>query len=213
MSSSLLTTLKDLPPHFNNLSGASILIVGNGPSAAQHDLGEQIEGFDQIVRINNFVTKGMEAQVGSRTDIWVNGANQGLQKRHTIPETILVMIPPVVLKHKGEAIHPRIKKRLSTENYTLLPLEIMEEMELSCGLERPTTGFFAIYFFYLLGLDVTLHGFDFFVGSTAHYYDGPLKRWLKEKGLIRKARKHDVSGEKAFVEDLIHRGELKILKT
>jgi hypothetical protein len=87
----------------------------------------------------------------------------------------------------------------------------MSEMESSCGLDRPTTGFFAIYFCYLLGLDVTLHGFDFFVGSTAHYFDSPLKRWLKEKGIIRKAGKHDVSGEKEFVESLIRQGKIKLL--
>jgi hypothetical protein len=121
------------------------------------------------------------------------------------------MIPPVVLKRKGDAIHPRIEKRLGTNKYELLPLEIMSEMESSCGLDRPTTGFFAIYFCYLLGLDVTLHGFDFFVGSTAHYFDSPLKRWLKEKGIIRKAGKHDVSGEKEFVESLIRQGKIKLL--
>ena len=205
-------SLKDLPSKFSNLRDASILIIGNGPSASQHNLGNQIDSFDQVVRINNFVTKDMEDQVGSRTDIWVNGANQGLQKRTILPENIIVMIPPVVLQRKGEDIHPRIVRRLSTENYTLLSLDIMEKMESRCGLDRPTTGFFAIYFFYLLGLDITLHGFDFFVGSTAHYFDGPIKRWLKEKGVIRKAGKHNVSGEKEFVEDLIQKGKIKLLQ-
>ncbi|MBC8376732.1 MAG: glycosyltransferase family 29 protein [FCB group bacterium] len=187
------------------------IIIGNGPSAAGHALGKEIDDFEQIIRINNYVTHNMETHVGSRTDIWVNGANQGLKRRSDIPENILVMIPPVVLKHKGDTIHPRITKRLGTKNYALLPIEIMSEMESSCGLDRPTTGFFAIYFFYLLGLDLTLHGFDFFVGSTAHYFDSPLKRWLKEKGLIRKAGKHDVSGEKEFVESLIGQEKIKLL--
>ncbi len=204
-------SLKDLPQEYQSLKDASILIIGNGPSAARHEMGQEVDKFDQIIRINNFVTDHMESRVGSRTDIWVNGANQGLKKRMTPPEKILVMIPPVVLNHKGQAIHGRIQKRLGTKNYSLLPLEIMSEMETSCGLDRPTTGFFAIYFFYLLGLDVTLHGFDFFVGSTAHYFDSPLKRWLKDKGFIKKAAKHDVSGEKEFIEALIHKGQIKVL--
>lgn len=203
--------LQDLPASFQSLQNASVLIVGNGPSAAQHELGHQIDNFDCIVRINNFVTHPLESKVGSRTDIWVNGANQGLKKRTDIPEIILVMIPPVVLNHKGDAIHPRVEKRLGTKDYTLLPLKIMSEMENSCGMERPTTGFFAIYFFYLLGLDLTLHGFDFFVGSTAHYFDTPFKRWLKEKGLIKKAAKHAVHQEKEFVEKLIQEGKIKVL--
>ena len=205
-------SLNDLPPEYQILKDASILIIGNGPSAAKHELGNEIDKFDQIVRINNFVTDHLETRVGSRTDIWVNGANQGLKKRRDLPESILVMIPPVVLEHKGPAIHPRIEKRIGTKDYYLLPLEIMSEMEKGCALDRPTTGFFAIYFFYLLGLDVTLHGFDFFVGSTAHYFDGPLKRWLKEKGIIKKAAKHNVSGEKEFVESLLQKGEIKVLR-
>jgi hypothetical protein len=206
-------SLNDLPSEYQSLKDASILIIGNGPSASVDEMGKDIEKFDQIIRINNFVTDKMESRVGSRTDIWVNGANQGLKRRPVIPEKILVMIPTVVLNHKGEAIHPRIEKRLGTQNYFLLPLKIMSEMESICGLDRPTTGFFAIYFFYLLGLDVTLHGFDFFVGSTAHYFDGPLMRWLKDRGLIKKAGKHDVSGEKEFVEALIHKGHVKVLGT
>lgn len=201
-----------LPESYQSLKDASILIVGNGPSAGTHNVGSEIDTFDFIVRINNFAVGGHEENVGSRTDIWVNGANQGLSKRSDFPDKILVMIPPVVLKHKGDAIHKRIQKRLGTNDYVLLPESVMSEMETSCGLDRPTTGFFTIYFFYLLGLNVTLHGFDFFVGSTAHYFDSPVKRWLKEKGWIKKAGKHDVSGEKAFIENLIQSGDVKRLR-
>lgn len=207
----MMFQLSDLPEYYRDLQGASLLIVGNGPSAAGQALGARIDGFDQVIRINNFVTEGLEAEVGSRTDIWVNGANQGLWKRKDIPKNILVMIPPVVLQHKGSAIHERIHKRLGTDQYYMLPLEIMEHMESTSGISRPTTGFFTIYFFHLLGLDITLHGFDFFVGSKAHYFDGKLKRWLKEKGLIPKAGKHDVSGEKEWVEQRVSEGKIKLL--
>ena len=71
-------SINDLPQQYHSLKDSSILIVGNGPSAAGLELGQEIDNFDQIVRINNFVTQGMESRVGSRTDIWVNGANHGL---------------------------------------------------------------------------------------------------------------------------------------
>jgi len=204
--------ISDQPGFIKNLSSQSIIIVGNGPSAIGQDKGSAIDAFDSVVRINNYVTKGLESQVGSRTDIWVNGANQGLKKRFDFPDNILVMIPPVVLDGKGDAIHRRIQNRLGTAAYTLLAVDVMSEMEASCGIERPTTGFFSIYFFYLLGLDVTLHGFDFFVGSKVHYFDGAVKRWFKDRGIIRKANKHDVGAEKKFVEDLIQRAEIKLLQ-
>lgn len=203
--------IDQLPEFYRTLPNARVLIIGNGPSAAGHDLGQQIDGFDAVIRINNYVTEEMESQVGSRTDIWVNGANQGLKKRVDLPDNILVMIPPEVLRHKGSAIHDRINKRLGTANYFMLPLESMDTMEASCGIPRPTTGFFTIYFFHQLGLDVTIHGFDFFSGSKGHYFDGPLTRWLKDKGVIKKAGKHNIEGEKSLIEGLIHSGEIKRL--
>jgi len=206
-----LVSISELPDFIKNLSSQSIIIIGNGPSAAEKNLGSRIDAYDCVIRINNFVTLGLESRVGSRTDIWVNGANQGLKRRSDFPESILVMIPPVVLNRKGNAIHRRVQKRLGTTAYTLLAEDVMSEMEASSGIERPTTGFFSIYYFYLLGLDVTLHGFDFFVESKAHYFDGPVKRWLKDKGIIRKAGKHDVSGEKKFIEKLIQTGKIKLL--
>jgi len=204
-------TLPERPDFLNISSTKKIIIIGNGPSAIGQGLGDRIEAFDHIVRINNYVTRGLESEVGSRTDIWVNGANQGLKQRADLPKNILVMIPPVVLQHKGPAIHDRIRRRLGTQDYFMLPLETMLDLETTCGLERPTTGFFTIYFYYRMGLNITLHGFDFFTGSTHHYFDSSLKRWLKTKGIIKKAAKHDVSGEKAYVESLIASGRLKLL--
>jgi len=203
--------LQIFPEYFQDLKDQKLIIIGNGPSARDQDAGSMIDGFDSVIRINNYVTAGMEDQLGQRTDIWVNGANQGLNKRKDLPEHILVMIPPVVLARKGDLIHGRIEKRLGTTHYFMLPLDVMQMMESTAGIERPTTGFFTIYFFYLLGCDITLHGFDFFVGSTAHYFDGPIKRFLKDKGLIRKAAKHDVTQEKRFVEALIEKAEIKLL--
>lgn len=205
-------SLLDLPEHYHSLKDSSIIIIGNGPSAAEYDLGNEIDKFDQVVRINNYITTDLEAQVGGKTDIWVNGANQGLKSRKTLANNILVMIPSLVLDHKGESIHKRIQQRLGTDHYYMLPVDLMRKIESQCEIVRPTTGFFTIYFFYLLGFDVTLHGFDFFVGSTSHYFDSPFKRWLKDKGLIRKAGKHDVSGEKSFIEALIESGKIKLLK-
>ncbi|MBT3300127.1 MAG: hypothetical protein HN913_00370 [Candidatus Marinimicrobia bacterium] len=200
-----------IPQFLTNLKSQRIILIGNGPSAIDKKNGTTIDQFDTIIRINNYVTDGMEMYLGSRTDIWVNGANQGLKKRSNIPKNIFVMIPPSVLEQKGEAIHKRIQNRLRTEKYFMLPLPIMKDLELSSEIIRPTTGFFAIYFLYLFGCDITLHGFDFFQGSSSHYFDSPLKKWFKDKGIIRKAGKHDVNAEKTFIEGLIQNGEIKQL--
>jgi len=174
-------------------------------------LGARIDSFDLVIRINNYTTRGLEPELGSRTDIWVNGANQGLKKRKDPPELILTMIPPVVLREKGEAIHTRIQRRLGTDRYHLIPLEDMETLERFSGIERPTTGLFTILYFYLKGCDISLHGFDFFVSSKGHYFDSRFKRWLKESGIIKKAAKHQILQEKQLVDRLMDEGRLRNL--
>ncbi len=59
----------------------SILLVANGRSVLEHEFGAQIDGFETVGRIHNYETAGFERFVGSRTDIWFNGANQNLRPR------------------------------------------------------------------------------------------------------------------------------------
>jgi hypothetical protein len=188
-----------------------VIIVANGPSANEHQLGAKIDGYDIVVRINNYLVRGHEKEVGQRTDVWVNGANKGLKIRRQIPKKIVVMIPPVVLAGKADWIHNRVKRRLGTEHYYLVPLNEMEVLEATAGISRPTTGLFSILYFTSLGYDVTIHGFNFFQGGTHHYFDSIWMRWLKRKGILRKGGKHALDAEKAFVEGLVSVGKLRYL--
>ncbi len=47
-----------------------MILVGNGASAADSDLGEVIDSFKTIVRFSWFWIEGFEEKVGTRTDIW-----------------------------------------------------------------------------------------------------------------------------------------------
>jgi hypothetical protein len=51
-------------------SKASVVLVGNGPSAVSSNLGRIIDTFDEVVRFNNYTTVGFEDQVGSKTTLW-----------------------------------------------------------------------------------------------------------------------------------------------
>ncbi|NOZ07794.1 MAG: hypothetical protein GXO91_02815 [FCB group bacterium] len=191
----------------------SILILGNGESVLKYEFGSAIDDFPTVGRINNYTTIGFEKYIGSKTDIWFNGANQTLKKRPHKPGRIVVLIPPAVLVHKGDAIHPRIMKRLEVEStqYELVPLADMERFARKSGVARPTTGLAAILWALEHYDEVTIHGFDFFISSKGHYNDSPLTRWLIRRGILKKAKKHDLSGEKIFVEALLKSGELYLL--
>ena len=59
-----------------------VLLVGNGYSVLDNEIGEYIDSnFDLVYRINRFKTKGFEKYVGSRVDGWFL-ADTGVQWLH-----------------------------------------------------------------------------------------------------------------------------------
>ena len=192
----------------------SILLIANGRSVLEHEFGAQIDSFEVVGRINNYEISGFERFVGSRTDIWFNGANQNLRQRENLPPRIVVLIPEDILKRKGEQIHDRIRSRVGVGrgNYELVPRSEVMEYERMLGARRPTTGTSAILWAMGHFEKVVIHGFDFFIDTLAHYHDKRATRWLVEKGIIKKAGKHDMRQEKAFVERLISDGRILRLR-
>src|SRR5262245_61322180 len=54
------------------LQNALLAIVGNAGYLAELNQGSEIDAHDVVLRMNNFRTKGFEAQVGARTDIFLS---------------------------------------------------------------------------------------------------------------------------------------------
>ncbi|MBT3169259.1 MAG: hypothetical protein HN952_01095 [Candidatus Cloacimonetes bacterium] len=191
-----------------------LLIIANGSSALNYQYGKEINQFSNIARINNYSIEKYEKYVGNKTDIWFNGANQGLKKRIDKPDRIVVFIPAEILSRKGDAIHQRIEKRLGTQrsNYELISNNKMLKYEKQIGVTRPTTGTSSI----MWGLDnfdkVVIHGFDFFIDSQTHYNENRLTRWLIEKNIVKKATKHNMDGEKKYIESLLLTKKVVLLK-
>lgn len=192
----------------------TLLIVANGESVLSTEYGVHIDKFETVGRINNYMTDGFETYIGSKTDIWFNGANQGLRKRRDIPIRTVVLIPEEILDRKGKAIHKRISKRLGVResDYELVTRSEIIEYEHAMNVKRPTTGTSAILWAVRRFEKVVIHGFDFFIDSKSHYNDSSLTRQLVGKGIIKKAGKHDMTGEKEYIEKLIERGNVIRLK-
>ena len=54
-----------------------IVIIGNGASLLDHQFGDQIDQFDEVVRFNDFRIKGYEKYVGTKTTIWARNTSKG----------------------------------------------------------------------------------------------------------------------------------------
>ena len=49
---------------------SKILLIGNGPSAAEYKMGSVIDEFPVVVRFNTFRIHGWKEYVGTKCDIW-----------------------------------------------------------------------------------------------------------------------------------------------
>ncbi|MBC8197719.1 MAG: glycosyltransferase family 29 protein [Candidatus Marinimicrobia bacterium] len=192
----------------------SILIVANGPSTKHFKYGNYINQFPVVARINNFVINGFENNIGSKTDVWCNGANQNLDKKENLFDRIIVFIPPEILNRKGPDIHTRIKKRLGIDfnSYDLISEKDMIIFENQSGSKRLTTGTNSILWAMMQYENVVIHGFDFFQNGKEHYFDSGIKSWIFNQKWFKKGSKHNHKQEKKYIIELLNNKKIFELK-
>ena len=189
----------------SNIMKNSILIIANGPSTLKKKLGDVIDKFENIARINNYEISGFENYIGSKTEIWFNGGNQKLKPRPDFKGETIVFIPYKILEKKADKIVERTSKRLklNSDQYTLVSKEKMKYFEELSNIQRPTTGLNSI----LWSLDnykkIFIYGFDFFLKGKEHYYDSSIRKKIANLKIVGTAKKHDNEGERLFVQGLV----------
>ena len=183
----------------------AILIIGNGSSLLSFNYGELIDKFKIVGRINNYSIIDYKMYVGEKTDIWFNGANQGLKKRKINDEKIIVFVPASIQFNKPHRLD-KIPKRLGIKQnrYVLISKEEMLSYEKLSQVKRPTTGLSSILWSINHYDKVIIHGFDFFKKSAGHYFDNKIKTFLLNQGIIKIGIKHDNISEENFVNQLIN---------
>ena len=190
----------------------SILVIGNGESILEKRLQKKIDSFNTILRINNYIIKDFESFVGTKTDIWFNGANSKLVSPRMMPKKVIVAPPSeIIIKHQNN-LKDYISRRVGQNynNLTLLRLKEIKRYETEVGSNRLTTGLYAIKWAMNNFKKVYIHGFDFFINSKAHYYDSKLMNFVNNK-ILNKGHKHNNEHERNYVEKLITNKEIKLL--
>ena len=192
----------------------SILIIANGESILNNDYGEFIDKHPLVARINNYQIKGFEKQIGSKTDIWFNGANSKLKLQSAKYSDIIVLMPSQVILKKEADLNGHVSKRLklNKEEYTTVSLSNIQTFENQVGYNRLTTGLYSILWALKNYNEVIIHGFDFFQESKALYYDKSLSKLLIKNNIIKKGQKHNNILEKQFVNNLISENKIKTLE-
>ena len=168
-----------------------ILLIGNGPSAAEHKMGNAIDAFPYVVRFNTFRIHDFKEYVGTKCDVWIAIDNfpqwQGLYDYKEV-----YFVNPV--RNRPNPAFDRFKAQMPDAK--VLPAwvwdDVCKEMK-----SHPSTGALATYYFSKSYDKVYLYGFDCFQADRHHYGDD------------NSGCHHIAEKERAFIDKLISEGVVR----
>jgi len=183
-----LKSLKKELPH------GRACIVANGPSTSSSEWGAEVDDSDCVIRINHFMTTGMEKYVGNRTDLWLTNYfeiyAQPLDSLTSHVDKIFFRMPlsyySFLWTKKGAAFERNKEKLKHLENKSIYcpDDEFLREIAslFPSGLV-PTTGTLALLLLMNFGFtDFLILGMDFYSDPEKTYYSGSntIRPWLHE---------------------------------
>jgi len=187
-----------------------IILIGNGPSVLNYNFGEVIDSFEEVVRFNNFETKGYKEKIGSKTTIWVrNNSYRGLKDRDVSKfKKIYIASPDWNFRNTKQILRKYKKGKAFIIPYRSslnLRLDLDVDGPRSKNRSRrgwPTSGLIALNYFLTKYKVVFIHGFDHFYGEN-HYFNNE-----KMFSFIHNIKKK----EAAWVKNKIKEGKVYRLK-
>lgn len=213
------------------LYGPRVLVMGNGPSAAEGEqYGEEIDKFDEVVRFNNFQAKigGLEKWVGTKTTVHFSDAllSPTFSEYHVPSATIVLSLfvdryfvsgSYIILRAGADLRWNLTMQFMKDPGTTWIKKENIDRLRKALGLtgaKHPTSGMLAIDYFVNkpgVQLPVIIHGFDFFMGPKIHYFHDHEPLYERINNNIG-VNMHSPHREKIYVEKLIEEGKVMFLK-
>jgi len=182
----------------------SVIVIGNGPSAATGSRGDEIDLFDTVVRCNQFQCEPPFAEhVGRKTDVWftcgdfTNDLRGATHRKKTFRhpdlyrQTIFVGFGNILGYRSFAKLKARYERKPTKDRLLGVCQELVGRLQDAMPLDAPvgdgrmhgipSTGLLAIaHFLEIIGEPVVhIHGFDFFEGSengAKHHYFAKYKR-------------------------------------
>lgn len=156
------------------LRHGSNALIGNSPSLLDQGRGPEIDAFDTVIRLNDFVIEGYEKDLGTKTDYWYSSANrQASPHRASVEHAKTLMMQPHARHFPDIAAFSRGRLGFEldpAETGYLAPCVKMMSENLSYPF--PSTGFRVIQILeFLVQCPFTAFGFDFFSSGEMHYFD------------------------------------------
>ena len=201
------------------------LLIGNGPSAIEKEMGKRIDSneFDKVIRFNRwkFDLDGSEYKedfskyVGTRCDYWVvndlhiTETKLGISKKD-LYELVLAVMP----KFKFDKVFVNTIESQHT-NIEFIPPEYEDDINSIVNFlpKWPSTGVMGLHFAIHHFDEVFLYGFDSFdvKYDTQHYFEDETAEYGKNKYKLNPASDHIPLKEKEYINYMVKNNKLNIL--
>ncbi|XP_064129126.1 type 2 lactosamine alpha-2,3-sialyltransferase isoform X1 [Loxodonta africana] len=214
--------------HMSSVPCKRCVVVGNGGILKNKTLGEKIDSYDVIIRMNNGPVLGHEEEVGRRTTLRLFYPESVFSDPiHNDPNTtaILTTFKPLDLKWLWELLaggkinsHGFWKKPASNLIYKPYQIRILDPFITRTAAyellhfpkvfpknqkpKHPTTGIIAITLAFHICHEVHIAGFKYNFSdlrSPLHYYGNATM------SLMNKNAYHNVTAEQLFLKDIIEK--------
>jgi len=177
------------------------VLVGN--ATFNNELGQEIDSYEHIYRFNRFRVNGFEEYVGTRCTHWIlnnalttDGRDYYNKNISRIKKAHPEFIKSIVITESSNQKH--ILKSISSKNDDF----VYHIDKFRLGKNKMSTGVLTIRYLINDYDSISLVGFDF--GNSNHY-------WGNE-GPSDVPGGHSWNEEKAYVNDLIELGKVKLYK-
>ncbi len=171
-----------------------MIIVGNGPSILDKELGSKIDSFDSVVRFNDYKIEFQERFTGEKTTHWWNTVPiQNECHPHLIKDYKEVCLHSWEFDQEKDKFWQKYHKLVRAE--TLFKSSESWIFELQKFGETNyygfSTGLLAIWYYLKRHENITITGFDWWENRGRHHYGdnqviGPLHQPQEEKKIIDK---------------------------
>jgi hypothetical protein len=201
-----------------------VVLIGNGPSALEKEVGEEIDKFDSVIRFNRWkydqdgseYTKDFSKFVGTKCDYWIVNDLHLTETKLAINkypeyEAILVVFPN--FKYPT----PLQIKDITQEypNIHFIPKEYENSINEIVDFKPswPSTGLVGIHFAIQHFDEVYLHGFDVYDTKydTLHYFEDKNAEYGKNKYKFSTKSDHTPKKEVDYFKYIVENHNVKYL--
>ena len=199
---------------------SKVLVVGNGPSLLNREMGEKINEYDIVIRLNDYKIKGYEKYVGNKTDIWFTGMGWQLEKRkiNNIKSTLICSGKwykrQDILRQIQKKIIPKVNEdKVNTQNIYYINNPSMFSIRVNGINKTFSTGLMAL----LIGINyfyhpITIVGFDGIIEKSKEHRSGlAMPHYYDRKTEVAK-NVHDFSNERDILIQLKQYNKIKLLQ-